>query len=418
MTRFLKLSASLALACIALSCCGNSRRGTPLQSEADPSSSPMLTFTASSESVSGPRSEVSPSTTNSLTMDFSASLLRNAASQEGLADNLVLSPLSAGYALSLLLEGATGPTREELLSVLGGSFGDIVPFTDENTIVNTASSVWLKEGVAVLDSYRNAIEKKFSAQVETRDFSSRETVKEINSWCSDHTAGKIPSIVGEIPGSTVMLLLNALYFKAPWATPFNENFTKKGTFHSVAGDQKDVSFMNRNGKMDYYRCESFSSLSLPYKERYSMLFILPESGKDLSSVVSALDADTMNRAIVGASPCQVELRIPKFTIETTLNMNATLKAMGIRSAFTGGFGNMTTFPVAVSDVNQKCFLKVNEEGAEAAAVTSISMRLTSVRPETPVQFFVDRPFVFAIYDRVTKDVYFEGCIVKIEDSQN
>jgi serpin B len=223
----------------------------------------MLTFTASSESVSEPQSEVSPSTTNSLTMDFSASLLRNAASQEGLADNLVLSPLSAGYALSLLLEGATGPTREELLSVLGGSFGDIVPFTDENTIVNTASSVWLKEGVTVLDSYRKAIEKKFSAQVETRDFSSRETVKEINSWCSDHTAGRIPSIVGEIPGSTVMLLLNALYFKAHWATPFNENFTKKGTFHSVAGDQKDVSFMNRNGKMDYFAV----NLSHPFHSR-------------------------------------------------------------------------------------------------------------------------------------------------------
>ena len=133
-------------------------------------------------------------------------------------------------------------------------------------------------------------------------------------------------------------------------------------------------------------------------------------------MVSSLDAGTLRNILGEISPRQVELELPRFTIETSLSLNSTLKDMGINAAFNGGFGRMTTAPVAVSEVNQKCFIKVNEEGAEAAAVTSVSMKLTSVaRPDPPVRFIVDRPFIFAIYDRETGDIYFEGCIVKIED---
>jgi len=398
-----------------LSCCGSSKKSAA-QVPAEPAdSSPVLSFTKVGQETEAPEAE--PSGERSADrMDFAAEFLRKAALSEGLKDNLVISPLSAGYALSLLLEGSTGKTREELLAVLGGSFEDIVPYTDEKTTVTSASSVWLKNGMTVLDSYGKAISEKYSAQVYTRDFASKGTVKEINSWCSDHTAGRIPSIVSELPEETVMLLLNALYFKAPWIRPFDKNATSKGTFHAVGGDQKDVSFMSRSARIPYYKGDSFGAVSLDYDKRYSMLVVLPDQGKDLSGVVSSLDAGTLRDVLDGISPRQVELELPRFTIETSLSLNSILKDMGINAAFNGGFGRMTTAPVAVSEVNQKCFIKVNEEGAEAAAVTSVSMKLTSVaRPDPPVRFIVDRPFVFAIYDRETGDIYFEGCIVKIED---
>jgi serpin B len=184
----------------------------------------------------------------------------------------------------------------------------------------------------------------------------------------------------------------------------------------VSGAQGNGSFMTRSARMNYMKGDSFGALSLDYDKRYSMLVVLPDQGKDLASVVEKLDAGTLSDVIDATSPRQVELRLPRFTVETDLDLNPTLVSMGMKAAFNGGFGNMTNAPVAVSQVKQKCFVKVNEEGAEAAAVTSISMRLTSVaRPDPPVRFFVDRPFVFAIYDRQTKDIYFEGCMVKIED---
>ena len=415
--RIFKYSVIFVFMASLLHSCGSSRKG--VQAPSDDSSVPVLSFVkADAEEEMPLQLEVMTSERkNSSTMKFASDLLRTSVKVEGAKKNLVISPLSAGYALSLLLEGASGKTETELREVLGGSFEGIVPYTDDKTIVNTASSVWLKDGITILDSYRNAIESKFSAQVYTRDFSQRSTVGEINAWCSKHTAGRIPSIVGELPRTTVMMLLNALYFKAPWDKPFNEDLTRKGTFHAVGGDQTDVSLMNRTGSMLYGRRDNHSSLILDYESRYSMLIILPDEGTDLASVVSSLDAESFEREFNEMYSTRVELKLPKFTLETKIALNPILQGMGIKAAYQGGFSNMTNFPVAVSDVNQKCFLKVNEEGAEAAAVTSISMRLTSVAPSQPVRFHVDRPFVFAIYDRQTKDIYFEGCIVKIEGTE-
>ncbi len=414
MTFSLKYPGVVILLATILSGCGSSRKSA-CNLPQEEGAVPVLSFTKADAGEDMPVSE-SVGEHEGSTMEFATNLLRKAAQSEGLKDNLVVSPLSAGYALSLLLEGATGQTREELDDMLGGSFAGIEPYTDEKTIVTTASSVWLKDGIRILDSYEKAISEKFSAQVFTRDFASRSTVQEINSWCSGHTAGRIPSIMGEIPRNSVMLLLNALYFKAPWAKPFDEDATIRDTFHAVSGDQGNVSFMTRSARMNYMKGDSFGALSLDYDKRYSMLVVLPDQGKDLASVVEKLDAGTLSDVIDATSPRQVELRLPRFTVETDLDLNPTLVSMGMKAAFNGGFGNMTNAPVAVSQVKQKCFVKVNEEGAEAAAVTSISMRLTSVaRPDPPVRFFVDRPFVFAIYDRQTKDIYFEGCMVKIED---
>lgn len=350
--------------------------------------------------------------------DFSMRLLGTGLRQGNPKQNLVLSPFSAGVALSLLLDGAAGKTQSALFETLSyATYAGTEIYTDSLNIVTSANSIWVRKGIAFKDNYLDYVRGgSYGAQVESRDFTDRATVGEINGWCAEKTRGLIPSIVSELQPELAAILLNALYFKAPWAEEFEKSDTRKEIFHGAEGDRQ-VDFMHKTTRGYVYAgFEGWQVASLPYKNgRYAMLVALPPQDADLNAL--AWDVDLFNKVL---DACQggvrVALSLPKFKIETTLVMNDLLSAMGAAPIFTDGadFSRMSAMPLAVSQILQKCFIEVGEEGTEAAAVTGAFMRLTSVaRPEPPVEMRVDRPFLFAIYDTTTKLILFEGRIANI-----
>ena len=352
--------------------------------------------------------------------EFALRLLGTALSASDLNDNLVLSPYSAGVALSLLMDGAAGSTQQSLREALSyATYAGTELYSDSLNTVSSANSIWLRTGIDLKQNYRDYVTgDTYAAQVETRDFADRSTVARINDWCSRQTRGRIPSIVDRLDPSLAAVLLNALYFKAPWAEEFAMASTFPETFHSPRGDGQ-VPFMHKTSRdYAYARSGDWQFASLPYRGgRYAMLIALPPQDADMKALAPRLDADLLNALLESLAPGRrVALSLPKFKVETTLTMNDVLTRMGAGPAFGDGadFSRMSATPLAVDRVIQKCFVEVSEEGTEAAAVTGAFMRVTSVaREDPPVQMKVDRPFFFAVYDTTTRLILFEGRIANI-----
>lgn len=361
-------------------------------------------------------------------------------------ENVIVSPFSAGMALSMLAEGAEGETRDEIMSALrhkvfseGPAYGvsqydgenpsaeeDAKALADAKTYareagceLNSANSVWASDDFKVKDGFRSALAEKYSAEYFGRDFSSPKTVGEINSWCSDKTNGRIPSIIDEITPDQKLFLINALYFKAAWHHPFSAHATAKDVFHGMKGD-KNIEFMHLTEELGYYGDENLQVAVLPYSGcSVGMVVVLPAEGSDVNALVSALDYGMLREGMSSMDyRKKIELTLPKFKVESDMVLNSTLKAMGVEKVFDGRaeLGGITDAGVAVDEVRQKCYVAVDEKGSEAAAVTSIGVKLTSMPfPQEPVVMKVDRPFLFAIMNLETNEILFEGKIANINE---
>lgn len=398
------------LAAVLVTACGGQRKyvsnntGNASSAEVSPSA------TKASETVS------KDSTNMDKKLSFGISLLNTAIKANAAGDNVVISPYSAGVALSMLSEGACGSTKEELQKALCGASYVWEEFTsNKNYVIASANSAWIRKGFQVLPSYQKTLESTYNAGIYERDFSSA-TVKEINGWCSDKTHKRIPQIMDGIKSDMVMFLLNALYFKAPWENEFSKNATSKQTFFSPSGDQR-VDFLHQKEELLCGIVDGTKYVLLPYKDfEYQMVVCLPAEGVKASDVLDGLTSASLGELLDNAQYGQVTLSLPKFKVNTSLVLNDILKTMGARKIFgpQADFSAMTTSSVAVDEVLQKCFIEVNEEGSEAAAVTSIGIRLTSVGPMADTFIMnVNRPFLFAIFNASTKDILFAGNINSI-----
>lgn len=348
---------------------------------------------------------------------YSISFFRNAVSGAGENENVFVSPYSAGVALSMLAEGADGQTLEELKSALGGvKFPADGLSSDSLADIRSANAAWIRNGFKVKSPYLQTLASSYGARAENLDFSDPASVEVINSWCSENTEGKITEIVDRIEPDMVMFLMNALYFKAPWEKTFDRNATAEDTFHGSSADSK-VPFMNIKASYRYAEYSGNQLIQLPYAGgRYSMLVFLPSENVSPDAVLPYLNADAYDEALASMQKKEVILRLPKFRLETTTLLNRTLAAMGVRKVFTRSaeLGGISDGRIAVDEVRQKCFIEVNEEGSEAAAVTSIGVRLTSARVEPlPVRMTVDRPFLFAITDTESGNILFAGRVMDL-----
>lgn len=403
-----------ALAALAAVSCGTQRRSAADNASSDNVDAKGLVTTLPAKS---PRpanvGQTGGRTAFALSL-FNAALAEN----EDASANVIVSPYSAGMALSMLMDGAVGVTKSELAEALCGTSyaGDVLKTGKEYT-VSSANSIWLRDGFSILPDYRKNMENLYGASVSERDFSKKSTVNEINRWCSDRTAGRIPEIVDEISPDMMMFIINALYFKAQWQYRFDSNSTFPEVFHSPAGDAK-VDFMHISENFLCGEVDGNRFTVLPYKSGdYRMVLFLPAENADLNTLMPEISASVMSEALKNASGRKVALSMPKFKVNTTAVLNSVLGRMGVHKVFAPGaeLGGITSSGVAVDQVLQKCFVEVNEEGAEAAAVTSVGIRTTAARPsERPFIMKLDRPFVFAIMNASTDDVLFAGRISTIQ----
>lgn len=350
-------------------------------------------------------------------IDYSMSFIRSVVAVEDKDANLAVSPYSAGVALSMLAEGAEGQTRAEFNKALNDCLFKSEDLGGNDKItVNSVNSLWIDDDFSVRNRYVNLMQKDFDALVTTLSFGDPATVKAINNWCSEHTNGKITEIIDELSSGDVMVLVNALYFKAPWLNPFDEHMTSSAKFHG-SKSVSDVEMMARKAYMNYAEYNGCQLVELPYEGgRYAMYVLLPPEDMDINELIGYLSQESYDAAMNSLQSKEVLLKMPKVTVETSLLLNQSLQHMGIRTAFTGAAdfkGISEMGPLSLGLVKQKCYVEISEKGTEAAAVTSAQIRMTALRPPQYVRMTVDRPYLFFVTDKQESNILFAGRIMNL-----
>ena len=350
-------------------------------------------------------------------IDYSMSFIRSVLAVEDKDANLAVSPYSAGVALSMLAEGAEGQTKAEFNKALNDCLFKSEDLGGNNKItVNSVNSLWVDDNFSVRNRYVSLMQKDFDALVTTLSFSDPATVKAINNWCSEHTNGKITEIIDELSPNDVMVLVNALYFKAPWLNPFDEHMTSSAKFHG-SKSVSDVDMMARKAYMNYAEYNGCQLVELPYEGgRYAMYVLLPPEDMDINELIGYLSQESYDAAMNSLQSKEVLLKMPKVKVETSLLLNQSLQHMGIRTAFTGAAdfkGISEMGPLSLGLVKQKCYVEISEKGTEAAAVTSAQIRMTALRPSQYVRMTVDRPYLFFVTDKQESNILFAGRIMNL-----
>lgn len=349
---------------------------------------------------------------------FAISFFKSVNSVSRSGENVVVSPYSAGVALSMLAEGADGETKVELDNALNGCLFKSGDLGGNDTVtVCSANSVWIDNDFSVRNHYVDLLQKDYDALAVTLDFADPATLDAINNWCSENTDGKIDKILNELTPQMVMVLANALYFQAPWLNQFDPEMTKDAIFHGVSGD-RDIRMMYRKGRYDYVEYQGCQMIELPYEGgRYSMFVLLPPAGFNVDDLLQYVNEGAYQMALKSMAPAEVRFSFPKMKIETDMMLNQALKKMGVRTAYTAAadFKDISAMgPLSLSQVAQKCYIDITESGTEAAAVTVAVMSLTSMRPDVQLKTMtVDRPFVFFIADKENSEFLFVGKVVDL-----
>jgi serpin B len=318
----------------------------------------------------------------------------------------------------MLAEGAEGQTKAEFNNALGDVLYKAEDLGSNDTVVvKSANSMWIDDDFSPRNRYVSLLSKDFDAFLDVEDFASPVALQAINNWCREHTEGKITDIIDRLDPSNVMVLVNALYFNAPWDNEFDPAMTSIQTFHGLSGDTQ-VNLMGVKGYYMYAEKQGFQIIQLPYLGlKYAMYVVLPPEGADINKLISKADETAYHSAVDMLSQQEVRFYMPRFKEETSMILNKTLQNMGITTAFTSradfsGIAEMG--PLVLDMVKQKCYIDVTEIGTEAAAVTSAQIRLTAARPAAKIPLMkVDRPFVFVIADGENKNILFAGKIVNL-----
>lgn len=346
--------------------------------------------------------------------------------------NIFYSPYSIASALSMLDVGAGGITKEELEDTLG--ITNLDEWNDEmkaylskdwsqNTFVNTANSIWMNKDT----TWSSNIEKDFltpaknyySGEVYEADFVGQpdKVVQSVNNWVSTNTNKMIPEILKEVPGGTVMMLINAVYFEGKWDTPFTEDNTFQGKFYGT-DKESVVDMMHLYGEhFTYIDNGEIKGITLPYDgDSIVMKVFMPTADDgDINELFDKLSNEEKQKLIDSLDDGRnVEidaLQLPKFTDEQSIDgLDDILKNMGIQSAYSDSadFSKIAD-GIAVSSVNHRAKVIVDENGTKAAAETDIMIKETAMMPsEETYNFIVDKPFVYVIEDQSTGMILFMG----------
>ncbi|MGD2154910.1 MAG: serpin family protein [Gemmatimonadales bacterium] len=356
---------------------------------------------------------------------FGLKLFREIHAQEERGTNLFVSPLSVAMALAMTYNGADGATQEamqETLELQGLTMDevnqsyrgliDLLDGLDPSVAFALANSIWPREGFTVEPDFIAVNQEYYDAEVTVLDFGDPSAAPTINDWVYDKTNGKIESIVPDpIPANVVMYLLNAIYFKGDWTTQFDPELTADGAFILADGTQTQVPMMAYPDVVEvgYFWDGEVQALDLTYGGKaYSMTIVLPVGENDIETFVESLDAARWSAIVDGLALHEVDVRLPKFQLEYEIKLNDVLTALGMGIAFGPGADFSKIAPgIWIDEVKHKSFVEVNEEGTEAAAVTSVAMI-----DSAPPSFWVNRPFLFAIREMYSGTVLFLGLVME------
>ncbi len=360
---------------------------------------------------------------------FAFELLRTVWLDGNKDENILISPFSATLALAMLNNGAEGNTREQIHEVLGygnltreelnGYFMKMLTALqdmDPRVTLETGNSIWIEQTFPALDSFVKVNRTYYEAEVYNKDFYDPQTLQKINNWCSEKTHGKIPFLLDEINKDNIMYLINALYFKGVWTVPFDKANTKDEKFSNNDGSTPLLPTMNNELLINHSYHDKFALAELPYgNEAFSMVILLPHEDTSLASVIRELSVEQWKSAVNSLNGKTITLKVPRFKMEYKRDLINDLISMGMEDmcSVDADFTSIhPTAPLKVSQVLQKTYAGINEEGTEAAGVTSVSMSFTSTGNEKPEvrnnKFYVNRPFMYFIKENSTGTIFFTG----------
>lgn len=349
--------------------------------------------------------------------------------------DVMISPPSVAMALAMTYNGADGETQTQMAATLEVSdmtldelnlahqeLRGVLTDPKSDVTMKIANSLWARQGLDFDSGFVSRNVAHFGAEVSTLDFDSPEAAPTINRWVSDNTATKIPSIVKSIDPSTILFLVNAIYFKGTWTYTFNKNLTYDATFHHPSGN-RTRRLMTQEDDFSYLKGDGFQAVRLPYgkSQRFAMYVFLPDQESSLTAFTDSLTHAKWTQWIGQFGTKNGAVHLPRFTITYDESLGDKLQAMGMTDAFDADradFSKMITVPgenVLISAVKHKTFMEVNEEGTEAAAVTSVEVIVTSFPgPDERFEMIVDRPFFCAIADKESGLILFMGKVSEYE----
>ncbi|MFT7810543.1 alpha-1-antitrypsin homolog [Arapaima gigas] len=357
--------------------------------------------------------------------DFAFALYKQLTSQEKAeGKNIFFSPVSISSALSLLALGAKGITHQELFKTLG--YGNIAPaevndayehifhslkHSQDTLRLETGNTIVLQEKFKPIDKFLEDAKHFFDAEGFTVDFNKTdEAVKKINQHIAKKTEDKITDMVSNLDKSTVMMLINYIYFRGKWIKPFEDELTTKAEFHVDDTTTVSVDMMMRIGRYAYYydNDNHTAVVKIPYHGNASMIVVLPNKGK-MEEIESSINKDYLKRWHDSLTLSNVQLDMPKFSTSATLSLSDILKQMGLTNIFYDEAdlsGISEEVGLKVSKVSHKAVLSVDERGTEAAGATTIEIVPFSL----PIKMSLNQPFLVFIVEASTENILFMGKI--------
>jgi len=402
----LKLSAlfSLAISVILLSCNKANDENLPVE---------PVPININAEQLSLIESE------NTFAFDIFKKILENSSESE----NIIISPLSISCALSMTLNGANGTTREAMLEalrmndltpeIINNSYKDLskaLLTVDKRVLISIANSIWSEKNFEVKVPFKNILTDYYDAEARSFDITDPLAYQEINSWIEDKTNGLIRNMLSGLDDNTVMLLVNAIYFKGKWKSQFDKDKTAEKTFYKSDGTTIEVPMMKQVADYKIFSGEGFVLAEFPYGQgNFVMDVILPESPNAVNTLTPILNDGSFNGLLDQMHERETNLTFPRFKYGFKQGLNDILTDMGMGIAFSDNadFSNISDMSLLINKVLHQAFIETNEEGTEAAAATVVEVGTTSAPPE-PIVLNIDHSFLYIIRETTTNAILFMG----------
>lgn len=318
-------------------------------------------------------------------------------------ENMIYSPASLYMALSLLSEGSTGDSYNELVDYLGVNNLEELRKLNKDLYENNyyknkngegkiANSIWVKNGGNISLDYIKRLEESYYAESFKADFSNENDKDNIIRWINNNTNDflKLTKDNYTIDSSISLLLLNTIYFNNKWSEPFDKSLTRKDTFYSYKNDV-EVYFMKHSVESVYASSDDYEMVYDYFHNGNKICYLLPSEGKNVKDYLNVNFMEQKWERVI------LNITVPKFKYITKFDLNDTLESVGVKTIFKGGLDNIE-LGLRVSKIKQVAGIELSEEGVKAAAVTSIEGP-TSVEPiDKKVNIKLNRPFIYYILD--------------------
>ncbi len=357
---------------------------------------------------------------NEFAFDIFGNVIENATPVQ----NVMISPLSISYALSMTINGATGETRDAMQEALRISGIDQETLNksykaltsallniDKRVLISIANSVWTEDDFEVKKAFIDVLTSYYDAESKAFDIGDPSAPGLMNSWIEEKTNGLIKEMISELPDNTVMLLINAIYFKGQWKLQFDESKTVDEAFFKTGSSQVTVPMMKQKKDFKVFAGDGFKIAEFPYGQgNYVMDVILPDDKEGLNSTLALINSSDYQLWVNQMTEQEIEVTFPRFKYGYKRTLKDILSDMGMGIAFTefADFSNISEqYDLLLNDVAHQTFIETNEEGTEAAAATVVTVGTTSM-PPPPLEFRMDHPFLYIIRETSTNSILFVG----------